>query len=731
VDPILVFLGVAVNALLLAGVFLVAVILDLGVMAWYRRRLQHKGLYPKASESKAFMVGGYSPLLDWIQSGKPAIKGIDWKINSSIYSRPKIDLRSHLAAWSLPALELVVLAVWALFIGREYLNFDPWEIPAGNEFSSAIQAHHLWTRFQACGWCALWDGSERGGFPAFVDPLASALHPLVMVTTLIFGVINGAKIALIASLWVAGFAQWWLGRVLKFGALARLWGALMVMVGGHLAGKMELGIFSVVLSTAMVSLTFAPAIGLIQNPTRRSAIILGVILALLAVSGQGYMQVGFMVMAPAYLILIWGPKLQMRRIFEHLLLAAGIGLLLAAPFLVPFLHFWPNFVKDGDPGFSAGQPLAYYLLNLVISDRNFLYSDLLGKLPYPHLYTMFIGWIPIALALLCLRLAQRKDYRILLFLAASAALAIFMGSTLPLKWLQPRLTFLEGLRFAPMIGGLSVPPIIGLSSYALDRLLKLKWPVLNLGLTFDSPVFNWALNLRWLLLIPLLFALKSGLQFSRLWLYNVTVDPGVIQLLQHLKTPDLQWVEPPFGNHVFIEPAVAMGLKISPGIMTWRWKDRDFPIAVLKANPAGPPPLADAVVDEVYGVPIYAVHSQPYAAVMGVTWGEACKASGTGGDLQVTCSNTQPGTLVLQENSYTGWLAWRDGSQVPLLVGKNLQVDAPAGEHRYRFRYLPWDVPSGFLLFIAGIFLGLKLWFHPLYSIQEEGIVAPPSEFNV
>jgi hypothetical protein len=712
-----------VNAFFLAGVFVVAVILDLGLMAWHRRRLQRKGLYPKAGESRAFIFGGNSALLSWMHSVSPAFEELDQRIVSGWRARSKVDLRSHLTAWALPTLELALLAFWALIIGWDYLNFDPRVIPAGGEFSSVIQTHHLWTRFQACGWCALWDGSERGGFPAFVDPLASPLHPLVIVTSLLFGVINGAKIALIASFWIAGFAQWWLGRVLKFGALPRLWGALMVMVGGHLAGRMELGIFSIVLSTAMVSLTFAPAIRLIQNPNRRSAIILGFILALLAVSGQGYMQAGFIFMAPAYLILIWGSKSQMRRVFQHFLMAAGIGFLLAAPFLVPFLHFWPNFVKDSDPSFGAGQPLGYYLLNLVISDRDYLYSNMLGKLPYPYLYTMFVGWIPIALALLCMRLAQRKDYRILLFLATSAALAIFVGSTLPLKWLQPELNFLGALRYIPMIGGLAVPPIIGLSSYALDRLLKSKWPVLNLGLSFEKPAFNWALNLRWLLLIPLLLALQNGLQFARLWLYTVTVEPGVIQLLQHLRTGDLQWVEPPFGEHIFIEPAVAMGLKLSPGIMTWRWEDRDFPVAVLEANRSGPPPNTDTIVDEVDGVPIYAVHSQPYAAVMGDTWGEACMASGVGGDLQVICSNAQPGKLVLQENSYSGWQAWRDGSRVPLLYGKNLQVDAPAGEHIYRFRYLPWDVPLGIVLFVGGIFLSGLLWLHPGNRNRE--VVAP------
>jgi hypothetical protein len=55
-----------VNALFLVGVFVVAVSLDLGLMAWYRRRLRRKGLYPKASENDVYMLGGYSPLLSWI-----------------------------------------------------------------------------------------------------------------------------------------------------------------------------------------------------------------------------------------------------------------------------------------------------------------------------------------------------------------------------------------------------------------------------------------------------------------------------------------------------------------------------------------------------------------------------------------------------------------------------------------------------------------------------------------
>jgi hypothetical protein len=77
-----------------------------------------------------------------------------------LLSRDRLGLLFRkIAEWVTPTTELILIAAGALGIGRAYLNFDPQIIPAGREFLSAIQVHHLWTRAQACGWCALWDGS--------------------------------------------------------------------------------------------------------------------------------------------------------------------------------------------------------------------------------------------------------------------------------------------------------------------------------------------------------------------------------------------------------------------------------------------------------------------------------------------------------------------------------------------------------------------------------------------
>ena len=184
-------------------------------------------------------------------------------------------------------LELSLIALWAIYVGRDYLNFNPRVIPAGREFISSIQTHHMWTRFQDCGWCALWNNTMRGGYPMFVDVHGSMLHPIVIVTTLIWDVINGAKVALVISFWFAGVAQWWLARELRLGWIPRLWSAGMAVVGGHLTGRMELGVFGAVFSTAMCSLVFCGILYVARGGGKRAAVLLGILMASALISGHG------------------------------------------------------------------------------------------------------------------------------------------------------------------------------------------------------------------------------------------------------------------------------------------------------------------------------------------------------------------------------------------------------------------------------------------------------------
>lgn len=159
-----------------------------------------------------------------------------------------------------------------------------------------------------------------------------------------------------------------------------------------------------------------------------------------------------------------------------------------------------------------------------------------------------------------------------------------------------------------------------------------------------------------------------------------------------------------------------MGLKLSPGIMTWQWRDRPVLKPYLEASRPGPPPDSIAV-NTADGVPIYRFENhREYGFVQTNDEMVSCRAFGTGGDLLVKCSTREAGTSIVRENSWTGWYAWRDQKRVPLLRDRWLSVKAPEGEHHYRFRYLPWDVPVGILLWAIGIALCIWQWSSPTSS---------------
>ncbi len=634
-------------------------------------------------------------------------------------SRP--DWHTIVRRRMLIAVELLIITVWTLIVARPYLNLDPAMVPTGPEYLGAIQTHHIWMQARECGWCALWYGSVAGGFPAFAEPTGSALHPLVILTTLGWGVLNGSKLALVGSLLIAGMAQLWLGRVLGLGRIARIWSAGIAVVGGHLAARMQLGSLALVLSTASCALVLPPLIALSRTGDRRTAVLLGVMLALVVVAGNGYLQVGLAFSLLAALLLVPLERTRATLLARRYALAAGLALLLAAPFLVPFLHFLPWFAKDHDPAFQSAQPFSYVPLNLVISDMTFYTADVLHKLPYPSHNANYVGWIPVLLALWALRRSRNQDQRqAIAFLVVFALLALWVASAVPLAWLVriiriPQFVgFISGVRYTAFMAGLAVPAILGLAAIGLDRLIAPGARRLRMSLASSGPnTFTVSVDLRWLLAIPLVLALVSTHAFSKQFLGTVRLDAHVPLLLEALRTPDLQWVNVPFGQHFYVESATRMNLKRAyNSYFTWHWKDRAQPEPFLEATQGGAPP-GMFMKSSAGGVAIYtAPPGREYATVTHRDGNRTiCTAQGFGGNIDVTCATSRPGVLTVKENNWSGWQAEFDGRRLQLAPGQWLSVQLPAGNHMVRFRYWPWDVPLGLWLSLAGVALALYNWY--------------------
>jgi hypothetical protein len=599
---------------------------------------------------------------------------------------------------------------------------NPTVVPVGREYLSAIQTHSVWEKVRSCGVCGLWFGNIAGGFPAFVDPVASTLHPLVIFSTFVWGVINGSKVALVAAFILAGLSQWWLGALLGLGWPARLWGAAMAVSAGYLAGRMDLGAFSLVLSTAAAVAVFPAVIGLAQSRTWGSVVLLGGILALLAVGGTGYMQVGLVFVMPAALLLVPWNREALTRLLRRLAQAIGLAVLFAAPFLVPFVHFLPQFAKDFEVSFQTAQPFAYVPLNLVIRDVDFYLTEALGKMPWPSHFVNFVGWVPILLALYGL-FGSRNDprRRQALFLGAAALLALWTASAMPFIWILKVVEttwfaqLIGGLRYTSFIAGLAVPPILGLAMIGLDRLIAGIRLRLRIGLEGTGAAMGGlSFEMRWLLVVPMIVAVNQARLFSGVWISTISIDPYVQSVVEALKTDDLEWINVPYGDHFFVTPAIERDLKLSSDFFrTWHWKDRPVPPPTLEANRDGPPPgMRESAIVE--GINIHAAQeAQDYASVVNVEGGRtACHARGTGGDIDVSCDLTGEGTLVVEENNWSGWRVQIDGQPARLLEGNWLSVKAPEGLHTYSFRYRPWDVPLGFALLCIGLLLSGWILLH-------------------
>lgn len=624
---------------------------------------------------------------------------------------PKTTKKKHLLS---VILEVGIIAGWALFIGRPYLNFNPTVWPAGDEFIMSLQNNYNLEQLLKCGTCFFWNGSTNGGVPSFVDIHGAWLHPISIISTFLLGAFNGGKLIFILSIFMAGMAQWWLSKLLKLGTLPRLWGALLVVAGGHLAGRMAIGSMPIILSTAACSLAIPAAWQLAHKWNWKNAIILGITLGMAALSGQGYMQIGLIVcLIPSigYLMIknsrtetIKKPK------WKELVIVLVVAFLIAAVLLVPLLRNSTFLYKDTDLQFRSAQPLKYSLLNLVIDDEVYYRTEIMGKLSIPYLYTNYIGWIPILFAFIGILMAHR-EYRKYFISFGLAIAAIFLTSSgLVLQWIIS-LPFKElsnavaGFRNPTLIQGLTIPFIVAFSSVGLECLIKKERSTFTVSLQQTNQGFSqMTIPVKWILLAAvMILSLRSLVIFSKLYVYTFREDGTYIQsVLDSLKTPDTQWVQPPFGEYYWLPVALENNMKIRAYFRPWNVNGEELPAAYLNMSRI----LEDANLpgfQKMVGDIVLLAHPEfPYAYIAVGQTNVPCTANSKGGNIDVVCDALSGGTLVVMERGLPGWKVWVDGSKTALIDNTWLKTQALPGSHTYLFRYRPWDVYLGLALSLLG-----------------------------
>ena len=618
--------------------------------------------------------------------------------------------------------EWLLIALWTLSVARGYLNLDPLMNPIGREYFTAVQNHFLWERLKECGQCAFWNGNSRGGYPAFADMHNAALHPVVVVASLTFCALSGAKIGLIAILFTAGIAQWWLARELGLGTIARLWSAGMAVSAGNLAGRMENGMFPLVVAGASVTLTLPALLRLHRDGTHRSAALLGLALGVLLLAGQAYLQIGFAILAPFIVLLVAQSTVPVAHLVRRYVHSLGISLLVAAPFLIPLARFHSSFTKWMDPTFAPAQPFRYVALNLLFPNDLTIKSRSYGMQPYPFLYFNYIGWVAVVCAIIGAVVLFRNRLKLGVFFVGWVIGAMWIASATPLKWLRDRTVdqqaiweFIVGIRNPPVIAGIAVPAILALAAVGVDRLWERSVSHIHLGGESEprDRLGTWSLRLvsAGLLIYLLQWSLADTRQAARGWLRLTPQVADVGQVLDALTPPSAEWINPPFGEEFWIGEALTRNLKLSHTVTIWSWAGRTDPQPVLEAGRFEP---LDGMTlrTTIDGISIYeAPPGFEYAAVVHADGSRTpCVAQSHGGNVDVICDTLLPGQLQVEENWYSGWKANVDGqAQAVSAAGRWLGVDVPAGRTTIELRYRPWDAPLGLLLSAVGFAIAIWL----------------------
>jgi hypothetical protein len=615
-------------------------------------------------------------------------------------------------------LEVVIIIAWALWITSPYLNFDPQIWPSGPDFPRNIQLFSTWQNLPVCGDCVMWNGSINGGAPAFADVFTPVLNPFFIFATMALGAVNGAKALIILSFILAGLGQLWLGRVLGLSRVARIWTAAMAVAGGQLSARMGGGLVVMVIPIAAASLMLPAALSVARTGSRRSVVLLALTMALTLISGHGYIQIAILVgFLPALLIYWFDSRVKPRPVWRSFLWAAGLTVLLTAVFWLPLIRFWPHIQKLNNLDFSNSQPILYALLNLFISDYTFLTTDILGKPAFPAMYSMFIGWIPLVLAMFGFWLTPRYERRTKLVLFTSIALIYFASSGMLFQLLQntPIISIFSLVGYPSLLQPLAIPLILALAGWGIDGLRRLSWPSFIIGL--GDRVLR--ISLQWILLVFLLLGLNSVRLFSLQWIQASTVSNSDYPVAE-LPSNGARWVAMPPGEFSTYPKAIEAHLKIiiDSNFTAWNWVQRTVPApqvelfrdASVRSDPAYTGDLGPYAVLE---------HpDRPYAYVQAGSAIVPCPATAIGGHIDVNCNVQQAGLLVVNESYYPGWQAFVNGVSVPV-SSDLIQLDVPSGSSTIELRYWPWDVPVGALISLLGLLLCGWVWFRSVPGLPD------------
>ena len=614
-----------------------------------------------------------------------------------------------------------LLAVWyhfvSLFIGTNQVQIS--NVFVGGEFMVHIISLQNWSNALTCGLCMMW-GNNAGGMPVFADPYGTFQHPLVMLTTLIFGPLRAANITLAGAIFVMGFSGYLFCYTFKLHRLVRMWITVTMIYGGLIAGRLSIGSIGLPLSLSFAMICFVYMLVWSQNPTRKNALILGILVSMLLMAGQGYMQIAFMMTVVPISSYFYAKRKSLfssQLIVSQLILIIVIVGALIAPFSLTFLANNASFGKSTDQTFASAPPIGYIVLDYVVDSIDFYTTSLLGRQPYPYLYSNFIGYPVVLGALFAVLLAVfrhpsiAKFSSVIYLIAINVVVLFVLASGDMQRWVMsfniaPVTQFVIGLRNLTLVASFAGGLIVLLAALCGDvviRQLQTSSAMMEIG--------TWRIkeSAHWLVVCVMIWHVLTLYAYNKQFYVFGDIDPVTQSAAEFLKTQPIGGINVELNYQVF--PVVATQRKVITQ-MFYPWFISNGPpggeMYVLKSMPPDDMSKWQELkrFDGTWAIYKSTDINQQYAlhtsALNELT---SCEVSGTGGDIDVWCTVPSTGILRIYENNLGSWQAWVDDVPTEVVsVNRFVAVTVATGNHHISFRYRPWYT-------ILGLAISWGTWF--------------------
>jgi hypothetical protein len=354
-----------------------------------------------------------------------------------------------------------VLAEWAIIIivaygycAKTLLDFDPHQLQQTGEQNGNVLASLLveigLTRY---GQIPLWNPFMQTGFPYASDLIGLFWSPVATIPALIWGGVNGMKVAVFIAFIIAGLGQWYLGHVFGLRGIFRLWSGLTFMLSGGLALLWRLGWLELVIGAAFFPWVFASFWSALQKRNRTSLVFCAFSVVMIFFAGGGYYP--FYLLGTSVILLLvaflTSKKDIRKRMFPRSIIIAIIAAGLAAVMLLlPIYYGFRLTVRLAgiDLSQTGSQPILYALMNYLISAPDWLNANILGTANGWNWF--YIGPLSIVALLFVVPAFNHRRYRpaLIAMISLTGFLLLWMANRYPpVKYLYDWFPFLYVLRF--------------------------------------------------------------------------------------------------------------------------------------------------------------------------------------------------------------------------------------------------------------------------------------------